>query len=59
MEKLSLHDPRESLMDTQDLVSEAKHQASMLEALGHFSGSTPNIQQALGLILDIVGEGML
>ena len=33
--------------------------ASKQEALEHFSDSTPNIQQAPGLMLDIIREGML
>ena len=55
----NLHHSRESFKDPQDLVSEAKHHANLQEALGCFSGSNPNIQQAPGLELDIVGDDML
>ena len=58
-EKMTGYFLGESFKDPKDFDSQAEHQNSLQEVLGHFSSSAPNIQQAPGLILDIVGECML
>ena len=50
---------KESFKDPQDLASEAEHKANLQEVLGFFSSSTPNVQQALRLILGFDGNSMI
>ena len=53
----SFHHSEESFKDPQVLTSEAKHQASIQQILGYFSGSTSNIQQVWCWKLDILLRG--
>ena len=53
------HYSGESFKDPQDLTSKAECRTNLQEVLGCFYGSTPNVEQALGLTLGIVGEGIL
>ena len=54
-----LEDDTDNLVSILQSNSEAEHQDSLQEVLGHFSSNAPNIQEAPELILDVVGECML